>query len=75
MSAARQPADRVFSPGELVPFAGIYSYLHANGCGAASEIVLLDGEVFPHCRQCGGEGNFRLLRGAPHISEDADFYE
>jgi len=66
-------SDCPLSPGQPVPTTGLYEICHYDEPRVA--IVLVGGEIFPSCRQCGGDVRFKLLRAAPHISEDPDFVE
>ncbi len=64
-------------PGETVRIAGVYDVLHF-GHRPPHEVFLWQDEIFPRCRQCGGNVIFKLLRGAirpvcNHISADEDF--
>jgi hypothetical protein len=64
-------SDRLFRPAEQVPRSGIYELLHESG--NAGMIVLVRDQQFPVCQDCGSSVRFRLLKAAPHISEDPDF--
>jgi hypothetical protein len=64
-------SDCPFEPGTLVPQSGLYEVCHKDE--RRTPAVLLAGELFLECRRCGGDVRYRLLRPAPHISEDPDF--
>lgn len=64
-------SDKLFRPSEKVIHSGIYELVHE--CENVGTIVLLRGQQFPVCEDCGGRVRFRLLRAAPHIREDYDF--
>ena len=64
-------SDQLFRPNELIPNTGIYESVHASG--NTNNVVLIRGEKFPACAECGMQVRFRLVRAAPHISEDEDF--
>lgn len=65
-------AEQVYKPGEKPPLAGIYQVLHYRH-RLYHEVTMLDGRVFPSCRECGDRVRFRLVREAAHIEEDHDF--
>jgi hypothetical protein len=63
--------------GEHVRITGVYEALHF-GHRPPHEIFLWQHEIFPRCRQCGGNVIFKLVRGAlqpicDHLSADEDF--
>lgn len=64
-------SDRLFRPAEQVLHSGIYELLHERG--DPGMIVLVRDQQFPVCQDCGSRVRFRLLKAAPHISEDPDF--
>lgn len=75
MSTARQHYDRPFRSGESVPLSGLYRGEHeVAGCDGL-EFVLIAGDQFPHCPECGGEARFTLVHGVPYIFEDPDFFQ
>jgi hypothetical protein len=64
-------------PGEHVRITGIYDALHF-GHRPPHQVFLFQYELFPRCRQCGGNVIFKLVRGTihpvcDHISADEDF--
>jgi len=65
-------AEQVFKPGDTVPKSGLYVVAHA-GHRTAHEATLFEGEQFPACSQCNQGVQFKLLRGATPIGNDADF--
>ncbi|MCI0349780.1 MAG: hypothetical protein L0Z53_10175 [Acidobacteriales bacterium] len=64
-------SDKLYRPAERVPETGIYETLHPKG--ETSTVVLVREQQFPACADCGTQVRFRLVRTAPHISEDEDF--
>lgn len=62
-------------PGSQVPETGIYLALHPGERCSQREFVLMREHAFPTCATCGDALEFRLLRAAPYIGEDADFAE
>lgn len=64
--------EDVYRPGEQVPQAGIYQVTHYQH-RLPHEAVIKPGQVFPHCRVCGGHVRFRLMRSASPIEVDRDF--
>ena len=60
-----------YRPGERIPQTGIYELIHASG--NINTVVLVRDEEFPTCRECGTQVRFRLVKAAPHITEDKDF--
>lgn len=63
--------DCDFVPGAVVPHSGLYEICHADE--GRTTVVFRKDEIFPACRQCGDRVRYKLLRAAPHISEDPDF--
>ena len=70
-SAAPSPFFRV---GESIATSGIYRVFH-SGHRVSHEAVLLKGESFPRCSQCGKDVQFELLEAAPQIDTDKNFRE
>ena len=66
-----QQADCVLQPGTLVSESGLYEICHKGE--SRSTVILIKNTVFPYCRDCGEDVRFRLIKAAPHISEDPDF--
>jgi hypothetical protein len=66
---------QIFPSGRNVPETGIYLALHPGERCSQSEFVLMREHAFPSCATCGDAVEFRLLRAAPYIGEDADFAE
>lgn len=64
-----------FHSGSKVPATGIYLALHPGERCSQTEFVLMRERAFPACVTCGNAVEFRLLRAAPYIAEDADFAE
>jgi hypothetical protein len=66
---------RLLRSGEAIPESGIYEALH-HGNHAEEHtvwVVAIRGERVQPCAGCGEEVSLKLVRAAPHISEDADF--
>jgi hypothetical protein len=64
-------ADCSYEPGTTVPFSGIYERCHNNQ--PRDFVLLLQDDVFRNCPSCGSAVRYKLVRAAPHISEDTDF--
>ena len=64
-------ADCSHEPGTTVPLSGIYERCHHNQ--PRDFVMLLQDDVFKDCPSCGSAVRYKLLRAAPHISEDSDF--
>jgi hypothetical protein len=73
MRHARQAAAAPYSPGENVLEAGVYELVHEDCLSQELQMVLRDGQQFPHCQSCGSRVRFYLQRAVPHISQDRDF--
>ena len=58
-------------PGEPVALSGIYEICHNDE--PRETTLLFRGACFPICALCGGNVRYKLVRTAPHISEDPDF--
>ncbi len=50
-----------FKPGGSVPRSGIYRVYH-NSHRLMHEVTLLNGELFPSCKQCSDKVRFELFR-------------
>jgi hypothetical protein len=61
--------------GEVIPESGIYEAIHKRDHEKEHSVlvVAIRGEHVQACAGCGEAVSLRLVRGAPHISEDADF--
>lgn len=61
--------------GETIPESGIYEAIHKRDHEQEHSVfvVAIRGEKVQPCAACGETISLRLVRGAPHISEDADF--
>ena len=70
MIKRKQP--REFKTGERVLQSGIYEARDVSGNCDPATVVLTSMESFPPCA-CNRTASFRLLRAAPHISDDPDF--
>lgn len=68
-SEAPSPFFRV---GEEIPESGVYRVFHAEH-RVSHQVLLLAGEKFPRCSQCGSDVHFELLQRIPEIAQDADF--
>lgn len=64
--------DCSYEPGDLVEQSGIYAICHSDGSRVTA--VLIRGSIFPNCDCCGTEVRYRLVRSAPYLYDDADFY-
>lgn len=65
-------AEQEFRPGQQVPLSGIYLVSHHDH-REAHEAVVLEGGVFPNCRECDTKVRYRLLRSAVPLDGDSDF--
>jgi hypothetical protein len=74
MSRSRRKGS-FFLPGEPVPETGIYEVLHDRKHRVSHDVVLHANDLFPPCDQCGTRARFRVIRTAPYIFEDEDFFE
>ena len=72
-SNADEQTDCPFLPGELICESGLYEICHKGE--PRSTVILIKNTVFPYCKDCGEDVRFRLIKAAPHISEDPDFIE
>ena len=68
---SEQGARRTYAPDEEIPESGIYQVLHASG--EKETVVLLCGNTFPACADCGSEVRYSVVRTAPYIFDDEDF--
>ena len=62
-----------FRPGEVIMESGIYEVVHYRGHRASHDSVLVRGNQFPACDQCGASVRFKMKRTAPYIFHDEDF--
>ena len=65
-------AEQEFRPGDNVPRAGIYLVIH-EAHRDHHEAVVLQGGVFPNCRECGERVRYRLSQAAASLDDDSDF--
>ncbi|HSM86462.1 MAG TPA: hypothetical protein VLT16_09940 [Candidatus Limnocylindrales bacterium] len=66
-------AEKVFRAGDLAPESGVYTVRHQSHRPDHAAMVL-KGERFPRCVQCGDGVRFVLGRPAAQILEDDDFH-
>ena len=66
-------SDCMFCPGERVILSGIYEICHHDE--PRVKALLVRNTIFPLCKRCADQVRYKLVRPAPHISEDADFIE
>lgn len=62
-----------FRPGEVIRESGIYEVVHYRGHRATHDAVMVRGNQFPACEQCGASVRFKIKRTAPYIFHDEDF--
>jgi hypothetical protein len=63
-----------FSPGETVESSGLYEICHRDE--SRTRVVLMRNDLFAPCIDCCGDTvRYKLLRAAPHVSEDSQFVE
>ena len=62
-----------FRPGEVIAESGIYEVVHHRGHRATHDAVMVRGNQFPACDQCGASVRFKIKRTAPYIFHDEDF--
>jgi hypothetical protein len=66
-------SDCPFCPGELIVISGIYEICHRDE--PRVKVLLVRNTIFPMCKRCADEVRYKMVRAAPHISEDPDFVE
>ncbi len=64
--------DELFQPGDAVSTAGVYQLLHYRH-RLPHEAIILQGQSFPACSECGNNLRFRLVRAALPIEDDRNF--
>lgn len=62
-----------FRPGDVIAESGIYEVVHYRGHRATHDAVMVRGNQFPACEQCGASVRFKMKRTAPYIFHDEDF--
>ncbi len=62
-----------FRPGDVIAESGIYEVTHYRGHRATHDAVMVRGNQFPACDQCGASVRFKIKRTAPYIFHDEDF--
>jgi hypothetical protein len=67
-------ADELFQPADKVPESGVYQVQHYRH-RLYHEVTLLRGSIFPSCSDCETNVRFRLVRAAPMIGEDRNFFQ
>jgi hypothetical protein len=65
-------SDEFFQPASPIPESGIYQVLHYRH-RLYNDVVILEGEDFPACSECGSNVRFRLVRAAPRLELDRNF--
>ena len=68
----RKRKQVIYHSGDMASISGIYEVQHTKAC-LPEQVIVLEGQVFPNCPQCGGNVSFRLKTAAPHIRSDKDF--
>ncbi len=68
-----EQADCPFVSGTLICESGLYEICHKDE--PRSTVILIKNTLFPDCTNCGEDVRFKLIKAAPHISEDPDFLE
>ncbi|HKD92649.1 MAG TPA: PilZ domain-containing protein [Terriglobales bacterium] len=71
MSETSSP--RVYGPGELAPFSGVYRVSHLTGHRPTHDAVIIRGEELPACRTCGGKVRFVVVDSLSHVTHEWDF--
>jgi hypothetical protein len=64
-------SDCLLIPGEPVENSGIYEMCHTDE--PRETVLLFRGGHFPVCSICGAGVRYKLVKAAPHVSEDPDF--
>jgi hypothetical protein len=62
-----------FAAGDVISQSGLYEICHHDE--PRTRVILTINAIFPFCRTCGEKVRYKLVQGAPHISEDPDFNE
>lgn len=57
----REPMQISFKPGEIVTDSGVYLVEHHRH-RLSHRVTILEGSLFPACRQCGEKVSFHLER-------------
>lgn len=71
MKSGEERKRGAYKPGDAVPTSGIYTAVHVDH-RQPHDIVAIQSERFPPCRQCGNEVQFRIARLLPHMTHDFD---
>ena len=66
-------AARLYRPGEVAQFSGIYRSIHSGHAVAKPEVVGVAGDRFQPCDSCGSEVSYVLQEPLRHVLEDPDF--
>jgi hypothetical protein len=64
--------DEVFQPASEIPESGIYQVQHYRH-RLYHDVIILRGQNFPVCSECGSNVRFRLVKAAPYIEFDRNF--
>jgi hypothetical protein len=62
-----------YRPGDVITESGIYEVIHYRGHRETHDAVMVRGNQFPACEQCGASVRFKMKRTAPYIFHDEDF--
>jgi hypothetical protein len=71
MELAGDHPQRAYKPGETAPASGIYTAVHLDH-RQPHEVLAIQGEEFPPCRQCKAEVRFHIAHLLPHMTHDFD---
>ena len=64
--------SNIYRAGDKAPSSGLYTAIHKEH-GSAHEVIVLYGEVFPDCVQCGSAVLFALAELSVHVYAHPQF--
>jgi hypothetical protein len=62
-------AHGLYTPGDAVPYSGIYRVTHHNRHAPEHDVTCVSGKAFPLCNECGAGVRFRLLHAVRLIDK------
>ena len=62
-----------FGAGERAPESGIYEVVHGGKHRESRRGIMVRGQKFPPCQQCGDQVRYVLVESIQYIFDDEDF--
>jgi hypothetical protein len=59
----------IYLPGEAVPYSGLYRAMHRRRHVPDHNLTCVSDRLFPQCKECGGNVEFKLLQAVRLIDK------